>query len=107
LAFQALLALQEKYMFFNKKCLTAAALTLVICCGPSVRAHAQGDAPAATGAKPAATFANTDILSVALPANARLRLDIDARDEDILGMVQSLLKGVNGRQLAGLYRALG
>lgn len=42
------------------------------------------------------------ILSVALPPQARLRLDVDARDEDILGVVKSLMRGFKGQKLKGL-----
>lgn len=36
------------------------------------------------------------ILSVSLPPYARLRLDVDARDEDVLGLVKSFLRGFKG-----------
>jgi len=42
------------------------------------------------------------ILSVAMPPQARLRLDVDARDEDILGVVKSLLRGFKGQNLKAL-----
>jgi hypothetical protein len=42
------------------------------------------------------------ILSISLPPNARLRFDIDARDEDVLGVVKSLLRGFKGQSLKEL-----
>ncbi|HEX8235974.1 MAG TPA: hypothetical protein VF600_08455 [Abditibacteriaceae bacterium] len=39
------------------------------------------------------------ILSIPLPPNARLRLDVDARDEDVLGVVKSFLRGFKGNSL--------
>ena len=48
----------------------------------------------------------TPILSVALPPNARLRFDLDARDEDVLGMVKSLFRGFNGQSLKGMMSSM-
>ena len=45
------------------------------------------------------------ILSVAMPPQARLRLDVDARDEDILGVVKSLLRGFKGQSLKAMLSA--
>ena len=45
------------------------------------------------------------ILSVAMPPQARLRFDVDARDEDILGVVKSLLRGFKGQSLKSLLPA--
>jgi hypothetical protein len=42
------------------------------------------------------------ILSIALPPNARLRMDVDARDEDLLGVVKSMLRGFKGQSLKEL-----
>ena len=53
-------------------------------------------APDATAPTAAAT---PSILSIALPPNARLRFDLDAQDEDVLGMAKSLLRGFNGSSL--------
>jgi hypothetical protein len=39
------------------------------------------------------------ILSVSLPPNVRLRLDVNARDEDVLGIVKSFLRGFKGENL--------
>lgn len=63
--------------------------------------------PVTTVVEPAAMEASkTDDWSVGMPPNARLRLDIDARDEDILGVVKSLLRGLNGQNLQGMMSPL-
>lgn len=46
------------------------------------------------------------ILSISLPPNARLRFDLDARDEDVLGVVKSLLRGFKGQSLKELLASL-
>jgi hypothetical protein len=71
------------------------------------RAQAQG-APAAADGSTAATTSflapPPSVLSIALPPNARLRIDVDARDEDILGVVKSFLRGFNGQSLKELLK---
>lgn len=63
--------------------------------------------PVTTVVEPAAMEASkTDDWSVGMPPNARLRLDIDARDEDILGVVKSFLRGLNGQNLQGMMSPL-
>jgi hypothetical protein len=66
-------------------------------------AQTTNTAPAPQSITPSAlTFFNSSVLSISLPSNARLRLDVDARDEDILGVVKSLLRGLNGSTLKGI-----
>ncbi|HEX8551725.1 MAG TPA: hypothetical protein VF681_09245 [Abditibacteriaceae bacterium] len=72
---------------------TAVALAAFTCTAFLSSASAQTPAP------PTTAFQSSSILSVSMPPNARLRLDIDARDEDLLGVVKSFLKGANGRSL--------
>jgi hypothetical protein len=44
----------------------------------------------------------SSILSVALPPYARLRWDMDVRDEDMLGVIKSFFRGFNGQSLKEL-----
>ena len=77
-------------------------LALLISSALAPTAFAQSDDTTSSNAYPNATFSAPSILSISLPPNARLRLDVDARDEDILGMVKSLLRGFNGQSLKSL-----
>lgn len=61
-------------------------------------AHAQ-DEPAPATVQAAPTVAAPEVLSIALPPNARLRFDLDAQDDDVLGVVKSLMRGFNGSSL--------
>lgn len=60
------------------------------------------DAPAPAAPAAVAATAPPSILSVRLPPNARLRLDLDARDEDLLGIVKSFFRGFKGQSLKEL-----
>lgn len=90
------------------------ALTLFAC---GSLAHAQTD-PASnpdqppiglSGVAPApvAPVPPPSILSVPLVPNARLRIDLDAQDEDVLGVTKSFLRGFNGSSLKPLVQSLG
>jgi hypothetical protein len=46
------------------------------------------------------------ILSVSLPPNVRLRLDVNARDEDVLGIVKSFLRGFKGENLQSMLLSM-
>jgi hypothetical protein len=60
-------------------------------------------APMAVGASPASgTPPAPGILSVALPPYARLRFDMDVRDDDMLGVIKSFFRGFNGQSLKEL-----
>lgn len=61
--------------------------------------------PRENAVQPVAPVAAPSILSVPLPPNARLRLDLDAQDEDVLGVAKSLLRGFNGTNLNYLINA--
>lgn len=76
----------------------AVALLSAACSAFAGSASAQSTAPAVSPPAAATAPAST-ILSVSLPPNARLRLDLDARNEDVLGVVKSFLDGVNGYEL--------
>jgi len=67
-------------------------------------AHAQTATPPESA--PAANVPAPAVLSVSLPPNARLRFDLDAQDEDVLGVVKSLLRGFNGARLKDAVRSL-
>ncbi len=67
----------------------------------SVRAQTEA-VPVQTAPTAAAT---PGVLSIALPPNVRLRFDLDAQDDDVLGMVKSLLRGFNGSNLKDLLSA--
>src|SRR4051794_15048944 len=56
----------------------------------------------AVPATPTPAVQTSSILSVALPPQGRLRFDMDARDEDLLGVVKSLLRGFNTKSLKPL-----
>lgn len=56
---------------------------------------------------PVATVPPPSILSVPLVPNARLRVDLDAQDEDVLGVTKSFLRGFNGSSLKPLVQSLG
>lgn len=45
------------------------------------------------------------VLSIGLPPQARLRIDIDARDKELLGVVKSLLEGFEGSNLSSVLKA--
>lgn len=72
---------------------------------PDANGAVTHSATAPVAAIPSATApANTNpstspILSVTLPPYARLRLDVNARDEDVLGLVKSFLRGFKGQNL--------
>jgi ribosomal protein L12E/L44/L45/RPP1/RPP2 len=46
------------------------------------------------------------ILSVSMPPYARLRLDVNARDEDVLGVVKSFLRGFKGKNLQDMIASM-
>src|SRR5688572_22556632 len=46
-------------------------------------------------------------LPIPVPPNAKVRFEVNAADDDLLGVVKSLLKGVNGQTLMGLMSSLG
>jgi len=69
-------------------------------------AHARTAPPSEAAAPTVATPAPPSVLSIALPPNAHLRFDLDAQDEDVLGVVKSLLRGFNGAHLKGAERPL-
>ncbi len=83
--------------------LTCSVLTLSFLASIS-GAHAQTE-PRATAVQPAAPVATPSILSIPLPPNARLRIDLDAQDEDVLGVAKSLLRGFNGTNLNSVVNA--
>jgi hypothetical protein len=53
-----------------------------------------------------ATAGDQRILSVSMPPYARLRLDVDARDEDVLGVAKSMLRGFKGQNLKPILDAV-
>jgi len=80
--------------------------TVAVACLFASCAHAR-NAPSSKAASPTvATPAPPSVLSVPLPPQARLRFDLDAQDEDVLGVVKSLLRGFNGAHLKDAVRAL-
>lgn len=62
-------------------------------CAPQL--HAQPAAPAKTA---------SSILSIPLPPNVKFRFDLDARDEDVLGVVKSFTRGFKGKSLKETLR---
>jgi hypothetical protein len=46
------------------------------------------------------------ILSISLPPYARLRLDVDARNEDVLGIVKSFVRGFKGESLQSMLLSM-
>lgn len=69
-------------------------------------AQTQTEPPVEKRASDTVVALPTPILSVAMPPNARLRFDLDAQDEDVLGLVKSLLRGFNGQSLKGLLDSM-
>jgi hypothetical protein len=66
--------------------------------------------PRANAVQPVQPVVAPSILSVPLPPNARLRFDLDAQDEDVLGVTKSLLRGFNGfsvKEILGLTGSIG
>ena len=84
-----------------------AALTIVITTliAPIIRAQEAAAQPAAPDT--AVAIPPPSILSVPLPPYARLRLDLDTRDDDILGVVKSYFRGFNGQSLKALLNSIG
>lgn len=85
--------MRRPYALFLPLALAAAARL------PSSAAHAQQavpptQTPAAPAAAPAAPLPETAILAIPTPPEAKLRFEMDARSEDLLGLVKSFLKGV-------------
>lgn len=90
------------------------ALTLFAC---GSLAHAQTDptpsadqpptAPSVIAPAPVEPVPPPSILSVPLVPGARLRIDLDAQDEDVLGVTKSFLRGFNGSSLKPLVASLG
>ncbi len=114
-------------MFRSTLSLGLVTLTL---CGCVTGAHAQSDpaldagqspvapaidsnairpsvAPATVAPMAVAPMAPPSLLSVPLVPNARLRVDLDAQDEDVLGVTKSFLRGFNGSTLKPLVQSLG
>lgn len=69
-------------------------------------AYAQNAPPSEAAAPTVAPPAPPSVLSVSLPPQARLRFDLDAQDEDVLGVVKSLLRGFNGANLKDMVRSM-
>ena len=70
-------------------------------------AWSQDSQPSSVSAPVASSLAvpTRPVLSISLPPQARLRFDVDAQDEDVLGVVKSALKGFNGQTLKSLLSA--
>ncbi|HVF10526.1 MAG TPA: hypothetical protein VNA16_06975 [Abditibacteriaceae bacterium] len=85
------------------------ALLLAAAFAPTVAAQDAAPPPAAPppAAPSTATVSPSSILSVPLPPYARLRLDLDTRDDDILGVVKSYFRGFNGHSLKALLKSVG
>lgn len=83
--------MRSSYILFLPLALSAATLL------PSSTAHAQQAAapmPAAPVAATPAPLPEMAVLAIPAPPGAKLRFEMDARSEDLLGLVKSFLKGI-------------
>lgn len=55
---------------------------------------------------PGAAVRQDSALPIPIPGNAKVRMEIDARDDDLLGVVKSFLRGVDFRAMMGLMQLL-
>jgi len=80
---------------------TAIAIIATIAVAPAANAQAPAT-PAAGNTTATVTAVAPDVLSVPLPPYARLRVDMDARDEDMLGVIKSFFNGFDATGLREL-----
>jgi hypothetical protein len=81
-----------------------AALGLACCLTSPVLAQSATPAPVSpASAAPISVAAPplNSLLAVPVPANARVRLDLDTRGDDLLGILKNFLKGFNGNNILG------